>query len=295
MHVLFHLDFRLITAKLLKLSEHSRQARKDNFAYFAPIKCKVLPDNSCTFFLRLRPAAPLPPPPPPPPPVPASAPRRRGQVPFSEAAAGVSRVEYGTAFLFLTPLVSLLLSSPPPSPALLPSLPLSTALLPPPPPSAPSRSSTTHHRPTYRPMSSPPASSAYGVPPFCLTSHPRLYLCRSPPAYNPPLLLPAVPGTARCYPRAIRACAIVYPFARRTVPSQHPLPASRSPTSTSACASPAIKTRNVATVHASPASRWSTGTSAGGRKKNYDAYSTLFEGFERFRSFRERSNLRDGF
>lgn len=57
--------------------------------------------------------------------------------------------------------------------------------------------------------------------------------CRPPPTRSPPppALLPAVPGTARCYPRAIRACAI-YPFVRRAVPSPHPLPASRSPAST---------------------------------------------------------------
>ena len=76
----------------------------------------------------------------------------------------------------------------------------------------------------------------------------------------PPALPPAVPGTARCYPRAIRACAI-YPFVRRAVPSPHPLPASRSPASTSACASAAIKTRTVSTTSTCPAPHWSSGTS----------------------------------
>lgn len=100
-----------------------------------------------------------------------------------------------------------------------------------------------------------PASSAYGVLPLCLASHPLVYHQR--PSRS---LLPAVPGTARCYPRAIRACAI-YPFVRRAVPSPHPLPASRSPASTSACASAAIKARSVATTRAYPAPHWSSGTS----------------------------------
>ncbi|KYN33790.1 hypothetical protein ALC56_11866 [Trachymyrmex septentrionalis] len=81
---------------------------------------------------------------------------------------------------------------------------------------------------------------------------------RSLVGYRPPPALPfAVPGTARCYPRAIRACAI-YPFVRRAVPSPHPLPASRSPTSTSACASAAIKIRTVSTTATCPAPHWSS-------------------------------------
>lgn len=98
----------------------------------------------------------------------------------------------------------------------------------------------------------------------CAVAVPRL----TPPSLSvahhqriaPPALLPAAPGTARCYPRAIRACAI-YPFVRRAIPSPHPLPASRSPASTSACASAAIKVRSVATARACPAPHWSSGTS----------------------------------
>ncbi|KYN17368.1 hypothetical protein ALC57_10344 [Trachymyrmex cornetzi] len=82
----------------------------------------------------------------------------------------------------------------------------------------------------------------------------------SPLGSPPPALPPAVPGTARCYPRAIRACAI-YPFVRRAVPSPHPLPASRSPASTSACASAAIKARTVSTTSTCPTPHWSSGTS----------------------------------
>lgn len=81
----------------------------------------------------------------------------------------------------------------------------------------------------YRPIKSfPYVLHAYGVPLLLLPSLPRHHIFPLGRYQRTALApTPAIPGAARCYPRAIRACAI-YPSVRRAVPSPHPLPASFS-------------------------------------------------------------------
>jgi len=112
-----------------------------------------------------------------------------------------------------------------------------------------SRSSFPPTRPQAWRLPADEISSPRPPPTVC-----RHYLSPRPPpplthpssTRGPPALPARSSWAARCYPRAIRACAI-YPSVRRAVPSPHPLPASHSPASTStACASAAIKGRDVA-------------------------------------------------
>lgn len=79
------------------------------------------------------------------------------------------------------------------------------------------------HSCDYRPMklSSVSSSSTHGA---AAAISPLLVLSC---ALTPRLYAPPPPGAARCYPRAIRACAM-YPSVR-AVPSPYPLPASRVP------------------------------------------------------------------